>query len=315
MDNNRILVAVDASLASRYAAEAAWKIGLSTGCVVEGVCIINPDTVWDFLGGRQPGIVSFDTYFPAYERIVDQLVRLADTVAENFQTGAESLGVKSTFSVIVGDPLEKLSRLSSSVAMVVTGHTVRQEQEELRQSSFLKLSMAEQLALQCSAPLLVVQKSPADWKSSTIFVAADHINETYLTEALSFSRQVLLDPEILCLATGINEEAWDDMVKDLRKANPALQDVAIAVAPAQPDRLWANSSYWSIPTEHPIHMEESTVLTIPTRRIEDRCITMFGNSAAMWVHNVSAPPAILLFPEEFTTKINDMDLSLQVEGR
>lgn len=315
MKNTRILVAVDSSQASKYAAEAAWKIAEHTGCTADAIMVINPETIWDFIGGKQPGFVGLDSYFPAYEKILDQMIRLADTVAENYEADAAKRQIRGKFQVVVGDPRDQIARLSHNVALVVTGHMPRPEAEIVNQSSFVKLSMAEQLANDSAAPLLVVQRPPSTWKSSTILMCPDHINENYLSDVVGLSRQLSLDPEILCLCTGANEEGWVELTKDLREANPVLQDVTIGVTMAQSNPLWATDSYWSAPTDHPIHMRDSTVLVVPTRKIENRRITMFGNPSELWVRFVSEPPAVMFFPEEFPAALEAEELSSELTIR
>lgn len=309
MKSNRILVAVDSSKPSRSAAEAAWHIAEKTGCTVEAVMVINPETVWDFLGGREPGFVGLSKYLPAYERILDQMIRLADITAENYEAEAAKRGIAGKFHVIVGDPLDQLAKLSHNVVLVVSGHKPRPQPLQPAQSCFVKLSLAEQLAEHCAAPLLVVQRPPSSWRASTILMCAEHVNENYLSSVVTLSRLLSLDPEILCLCTGSNEEGWADLTKDLRKANPTLQDVTIGVTLGQSNSLWASNSYWSVPEDHPIHEESGTLIVVPTRKIEGRCITMFGNSSALWIHSVSHAPALLLFPEEFPAVREEEEVS------
>lgn len=306
-NDNKLLLALDASLPARHAAEAAWRIAATTDCGIEAVCVVNPDAVWDFIGGTEPGLVPFGSYLPCYEEIVNQLVGMADKTAAAFEDDSRQRGMPSRCSVITGDPLEQIAILSKQFDLVVVGHGIRSLPKELTHSTFARLSLAEQIAHECTAPLLVVQQPGAAWNASTILVSPDHINERYISEMVAFSQALNIDPEVLFLCSGVGEEGWVDLTRDMRRANDDLKGVTIGTIPWQIGPLWEIQSYWDVPTTHPFHFEETTIPIIPTRKIGERRITLFGNSVTLWVRQLTGAPAVFFFPEEhcgnFTWKL------------
>lgn len=304
MNGDKILVALDASLPSRHAAEAAWRIAATTNCNIEAVSVLNPDAVWDFIGGTEPGLVAFDTFLSCREQILNQLVAIADSTAAGFEEDSRQRGMPSKCSVIIGDPLEQIANLSKLFDLVIVGHSIRKLPAELTHSTFARLSLAQQVAHECAAPLLVVQHPGANWSATTILISPDHINELYISEMVGFSRALNIDPEVLLLCTGVGEAGWVDLIRDLRAANPDLAEVTIGTIPWQVGPLWSMQSYWDVPVTHPFHFEQTTVPVIPTRKVGGRRITLFGNSAALWVQHLTEAPAILFFPEENYNKFS-----------
>ncbi len=295
---NKLLLALDAALPARHAAETVWRIAATTGCAVEAVCVVNPDAVQEFIGGTEPGLVAVDTFLDCREQILNQLRAIADSTAAAFEEDSRQRGMPSKCSVIVGDPLEQLGNLSDRFDLVVVGHGISRLPSELTHSTFAKLSLAEQIAHSSTAPLLVVQQPGASWNATTILLSPDHINELYITETLGFSRALDVDPEILLLCSGVGEEGWVDLTHDLRQANPDLKDVTIGTIPWQIGPLWSLQSYWDVPSPHPFHLEHTTIPVIPTRKVGERRITLFGNSVTLWVRYLTEAPAMLFFPEE-----------------
>lgn len=310
MTNNfSILLPIDGSVYSRNAAELAWDIARRVGASVVAQHVVDTTGVRQLIGHADPGFLPSNPYKVTFDHICSGLHVMARILHDNYEDAATKLGIQSTFHIDEGDPVGKICGRALFNNLVVIGHRRAAEDDENSHRGQLKrLSIAESLAHESPKPLLIVQKKPVKWRTMTIMLSVDHVNEHYIDSCLELAKLLGLNAEILCLASGQHEEPAPQFINDLRSTHNALKDIPLTVnklseicqvngdGNRQPSQLNPKARDWS-----------SCLPVMPTRRIGQERLTVLDDSPSMFVRYL-AVPTLLLVPEELVSaKVTEVD--------
>lgn len=302
MKGKSILLALSGSKQSRQAAEVCWRLSTSLDASITAHHVIDSHSAWEFLGHDSPGYLDAAKYLEAYQGLLSSLFVLGEELSAAYAREAKRLGVDDICIVDEGNPITEICRRAANHKMVVIGH--KKYSGKQPRSQFQRQSIAEALAHDCPRPLLVVQEECKNWTSLSIMISLDHINEIFINSCLEMSATLKIEPVLVCLTGGVNEEEHHDLVRDLRAANPNLQNVHIALTPAKQE-IDIQIEHWFAPPgkSHDKSLWENTLMVVPTRMAAGERITVLDSSPSMFLRYLTMP-SILLWPEEFVYNQN-----------
>ncbi len=299
MNKMSILLALSGSEQSYEAAQLAWKLAGQTDANVVAQHVVDTRSAWALLGNDKPGLVGSGLYVAAYETLCNSLRELAKKLADKYEDMAGAEKIKSDCVIDEGNPVHEICSRAKGHDLVICGHApTRTKPVERDRSRYLRLSVAEGLALECPRPLLVVQERWQPWKALKILISVDHLNIEYVDACLRTASLLGLKPQLVCLATGVHEESPQNLIRDLRKAHTELASIEIEVALFGDFTVDENSSLWS---HRPVRVEldaySDSLVVIPTREIGGKRITIFGSSPELFIQHLTLPN-MLFYPEE-----------------
>lgn len=296
MKGKSILLALNGSQQSRFAAEACWNLAKKLEAHVTAQHVVDSHSAWDFLGHEKPGFLVADDYLFAYKELVASMFDISERLADAYADEFETQGIDGEFVVDQGNPITEICRRAANYKLVVIGH---RSYISRRQSRMHNLSVAEELAHDCPRPLLVVQGVCKEWSSLSIVISPDHINEVFINSCIDMAESLKLPAVLLCLTGGVHEEEPASLIADLRASNSRLADLHIALIPAQ-QNLNTSITNWSIPENAPFdeNLWSNPLMTIPTRMIGGERLTVFDSSPSKFVSRLNLP-SILMWPEEY----------------
>jgi nucleotide-binding universal stress UspA family protein len=297
MKLSKILLPIDGSAYSQYAAEVAWRIARQNGATVTALHVVDTASIRGLMGHVEPGFLNPDDYKTERDAILDALVRAAHKLLQNYKGDAQAAGIHVHTLVEYGNPADIISSLAKKFDLVVIGHKPFDRVSDRFTRQLMRLSVAESLAESCPGPLMIVQSQPIDWSSLTIMLSSEHINRRYLDAGVELASQLSLQPALVCLTAGDAQEPPAELIADLRDSDSVLKEVPIAVTGVTPFRD-AQLELWDNPTgTEAWNVWEETLLVIPTRPIPGRRLTVADGSPAQFVR-FSTLPAVVLYPEE-----------------
>jgi nucleotide-binding universal stress UspA family protein len=300
MKGKSILLALSGSQQSRQATEVCWRLARQLGATITAHHVVDSHSAWEFLGHDNPGFLSSSLYLEAYQVLLSDLFKLGERLADSYAADARDAGVDNVCLIDEGNPITEICRRAANHKLVVIGH--RGATTSRPRSQFQRLSVAEALAHDCPRPLLVVQSDCSSWTSLAIMISLDHINEVYINSCLDMAEALGLKPALLCLTGGAHEEKTEDFVHNIRRENPRLEDVTIAMAPAQKDISVSIENCYGPDNDTQKFDPDfwrNTLIVIPTRMVAGERLTVVDSSPSLFVRYLSLP-AILLWPEEYS---------------
>ncbi len=302
MSQPSILLSLDGSIYSRYAANLCWHIANATGAMVTAQHVIDDSSTHEFIVHEPAGFISQAQYFAAYELVKKEQHELANKLKHAYVTEATKHGIKTEFVIDHGDPALAISERALCHDLVVIGHRPYKSKDgNTHRRQFGRMSGAEALAHECATPLLIVQDDAPLMPEMTILLSLEHLNERYIDNCLELAKMLGQKPTILCLSSGGHEEPPAHLVKDLREANPHIKDTPIEVI-SLADVSTVNGEV--IPGHCALRADASTMSStlpvMPTRLVGHNRVTILDGSPSLFVRYL-ALSSILLLPEEHLT--------------
>lgn len=299
MKPRSLLLALSGSQHSRYAAEVSWRLSRQLGTRVTAQHVVDSHSAWEFIGHEHPAFLESGRYLSEYQNLCKTLFCLGEELSASYEAQAKLQNVEGISVVDEGNPISEICRRSLDHNMVVIGHRPNTISKDNPRSQVMRLSIAESLAHDCPRPLLVVQGSTPGWKNLAVMISIDHINEIFINSCLDTATLLGLQPALVCLAGGPNEEKPQQFIKDIRKANPGLAKVPIAVSPLNEELFLSAVESWdSADTDISPEDWDKTLIVIPTREIGGQRLTVVNSSPSLFVRYLTLP-SILMWPEEY----------------
>lgn len=291
MDRKKILLSLDGSAQSLYAAEICWKMAQLHGCSISAQHVIDTPGIWSFLAHDLPGLIGSGPYLTAQEAILQQLCAVGSTLLDAYELHAESRGVQSHTNISHGNPVSEICRLAPEYDLVVTGHRpggIMSPSQDRRR--FPRYSTAEKLAHCCNSPLMVVQEHCEEWKSITVLLSVTRAYPNALFGALEYAQLLCLPVHIkYWLQEQSQEIKLESATKGLNKILEAYPSLSISVQAAIiPTASWTQS----------IEFDRDSLLLVPTTINNITRETSFGISTDSLVR-YCPQSTILLWPEEY----------------
>lgn len=299
MSQPSILLSLDGSIYSRYAASLCWHIANATGAMVTAQHVIDDSSTHEFIVHEPAGFISQAQYFAAYEVVRKEQHELANKLKHAYITEAAKHGIKTDFVIDHGDPTLAISERALCHDLVVIGHRPYKSKDGTTyRRQFGRMSVAEALAHECATPLLIVQDDAPLMPEMTILLSLEHLNERYIDNCLDLAKMLGQKATILCLSSGGHDEPPSHLVKDLRAANAHIKDTPIEVI-SLADVSTVNGEV--IPGHCALPADatnlSSTMPVMPTRQVGHSRVTILDGSPSLFVRYL-ALSSILLLPEE-----------------
>jgi hypothetical protein len=260
--------------------------------------IVDSASTMELIGHTEPGFLEIGDYKNERDGILQCLARAAEGLMLAYEKEAAKLGLEVRSMVRSGNPCDVISATARDYDLIVIGHKPFNANEPERyRRQLMRLSAAEYLAETSVKPLLVVQARPTEWKSMTLMLSLEHINKSYVNSSLELGSQLGLQPTLVCLSTSGVEEPPTRFIRDVRRSDKALKHVPIAVVGIEElrDREY---EVWDNPTGTTAWDEwNTTLLTVPTRPVPGRRLTVADGSPSRFVRYTTLP-VVLLYPED-----------------
>lgn len=300
MTEDSILLALSGSQQSRYAAEVAWRLSQVLRSKMTAHHVIDTHNAWQFIGQEKPGFLDSELYVNAYQGLCKSMYILAEELAEAYTSDAKRLSVDDTCIIDEGNPMKEICRRADDHNLVVIGHRPQlnmPQEDTTHYTEFVRLSLAESLAIRSPRPLLIVQGACKSWTSLAIMISMEHINEKYINSCLDLAKALDLPASLIVIECGGIEEELSEFVSDLRSANNRLEGVPIAFTNA---KQGLSDGAWLVTGDADIARNglDSALIVMPTREIANERLTVLTSSPAVFVRYLKVP-SILLWPEEY----------------
>lgn len=299
MHQQSILLSIDGSLYSQYAANLCWNIALATGAKITAQHVIDSKSAREFIFQEPTGLITHKTYEHTYELVMQQLRELGRELESTYLTEAARRGIKSEFVLDEGSPADEIAKRSSEHDLIVIGHRPSKlNQVSCTQRQFHRLSVAETLAQECSRPLLIVQNDTKLWTELNVLLSMEHLNQKYLDSCLDLAELLGAKPQIICLDAGTDPHAKSATSKTLKEAHPRLKDIPVEITTLA-DISTVNGE--TIPGHRGLkpdtELAATTLPVIPTREAGHSRVTILGGTPSLFIRFLSLS-SILLLPEE-----------------
>ncbi|MBS1993748.1 MAG: universal stress protein [Cyanobacteria bacterium SZAS LIN-3] len=293
-----ILLCLDGSVYSRYAADLCWLIAKNTGAHITAQHVIDTQSAEQFIVPEESGFVEPVKYKFAYNTLHKELYDLAHQLQNSYLVEATKHGVRTDFVIDEGDPVRAICERAKGHDLVIIGHKPSGERSQpLYRRQFLRLSLAEALAHECPRPLLLVQNHTELWSDMTVLVSLEHLNENYVNACLDFASVLDLKPNLTCLTSGDLDEPVEKFIKDFRESDPKVKKVPIEVATLADIAIVDGAPIWGHFASAEAKGMAATLPVIPTRSAAGQRVTVLDGSPTLFVRFLSLP-TMLLLPEE-----------------
>ncbi|MCC6979071.1 MAG: universal stress protein [Candidatus Melainabacteria bacterium] len=299
MNKQSILIGISGSEQSLNAAEIAWKLARDLNFSVTAEHIVDSATVWELLRCDMPGLVGSGPYVEMYEEIIDSLKSLANKLSLRYEALAAGAAVTAECNVKDGNPVKVLCEDSKKHALVVIGHIPSSQRKTVKEfCHYVRHSIAEGIAHECTVPVLIVQSKPAHWKTMTIVSEIDHINIRYIRSCMRLAKKLSLLPSLEFWGTGTREESAEELKKDLFSQLPEAENTEVEIeyfpghtAIERKDLIQGQYA------EQAALIPSDTLFVLPTRGIAKDRYSVFGIEPEQFVRCLNLP-CLLLWPED-----------------
>lgn len=302
MNKMSILLGLSGSQQSKYAAELAWKLATKFDATVTAQHVIDTDTIWNVLRNEKPGFIGASPYIAAYEATIESLKELSVKLGNAYEAQAAGAGVSTEFVVDFGNPVLEISKRALSHDLVIVGHEPYRDTSNNHHLRFVRYAIAEGLAHDCRRPLIIVQTENTFWNRMHILMSTEHVNQSFIHSAVHYAEMMEIPSKIVCLGSGVHEEAPASFVADFRKSNPDLGTIPIEYR-AIPGMAVENRSNMFAMVQQDIELDgnANTLIVMPTREVSGRAVTFLGTAAEAYVRRMSLP-SIMFCPEEYVAQ-------------
>ncbi|MBU6454612.1 MAG: universal stress protein [Cyanobacteria bacterium REEB67] len=305
MSQHSIMVALDGSLYSRYAADLCWRIAQVTGSSVTALHVVDthgakqlcgPDSV---AAGEAEGFLRPEEARFFYKNVCEQLHSQAKFLASHYLADALRHGVTTNFVIAEGDPVSVIVEQAARHDLVVIGHSPnKNEKAAINRQKLIRLSLAEALSHECPRPLLFVQAEVSMLSEITVLLSIEHLNELYIDRCLNLAAALDLPVTFLCLTADLAHTDTAEFVHNLKEANPKLKNLLVEVTTlAAVSRAGGHAFSEEFILRKGSQQSYTVLPVLPTRKLGKERLTVLGGSTSNLVRTL-VQPAMLLMPEE-----------------
>lgn len=296
-----ILLSLDGSAQSRYAAELCWAVAKPNGWTVNAQHVVDSLAAWDFLNFDIAGFIGSEPFFEAHESMLRCLNDIGESLIEAYTGQAAGHEILGEAYLDEGTTIREICWRAKEHNLVAIGQRstgMGSPEEDKRRLP--RRSVAETLTYYCPRPLLVVQDRCEPWTQMKIMLSSMRTPSGLLDSCLKFAEQVKIEPEIQVVVVSENNQNEDELdslennpeakqtIDDLTKLVPALKGLKVDV------RKTSNlNRFWQADAEK----DPSSLLVVPVTEIGGVRKTTFGTSPDTIVRYLNHP-AVLFWMEE-----------------
>jgi nucleotide-binding universal stress UspA family protein len=299
MSENKILLGLDGSAQSRYAAELAWAMAKAGKMNVDAVHVVDSLAAWDFLAFDIAGFIGSGPYFEAHETMRNTLTEIGTNLIEVYRSLAVQQNVKGEAFLDDGATIREICWRAKDYDCVVIGQqSTGMNSPNEDQRKLPRRSVAESLTHYCPRPLLVVQDRCKTFTKMRIMVAGEpRPDEKELLRAcVHFGKKLGIEPTARILyANHAGQKELSDKtapnglraLADVTKVVPELDGKQVDVR-TTPDI----NEYWKQDAAE----DPDTLLVIPVMEMDGVRRTPFGTTPDVIVRYLNHP-AVLFWME------------------
>ena len=300
MSDNKILLGLDGSAQSRYAAEIAWALAKAGGMHVDAQHVVDSLAAWDFLAFDIAGFIGSGPYFEAHETMRNTLTDIGRNLIEVYRTLAVQQNITGDAFLDEGATIREICYRAKDYSVVVLGQQSTGMASPAEDSRKLpRRSIAESLTHYCPRPLLVVQDRCKPWKKMRLVVGGDvrPTEQDLLRSCVQFFRKLGIEPTARILYSNYagNREPLSD--KTAPDGLRALTDVTRVVPELDGSKVDVRTTpdineYWKQDAAE----DPDTLLVIPVIEMNGVRRTPFGSTPDVIVRYLNHP-AVLFWME------------------
>jgi nucleotide-binding universal stress UspA family protein len=293
MSIRSILVGLDGSAQSQWAAELCWQFAVKQDVTVSAQHVVNANGLLELLGFQLAGFVGSGPFLFAYEEMLKNLQKLGEELLEAYEVHASPRGIVGEQFLDQGHPIAEIRKRGDSYDLIALGHKasgIQCETDDRRH--WPRLSITEALASISERPLLLVQEQLANIKSVTVILPCQHLFPNALAGARALADSISCDLRIYF---------WPQAEMDLAQIELqieiyALQDDQARTAEICVEEELHNggSSMWPKNC-----LMEDTLMLMPTKNGSAIRESAFGCPADKLVRYFPGK-SLVLWPEEFS---------------
>jgi nucleotide-binding universal stress UspA family protein len=205
-----ILVALDGSQESLFAADIAASLAKRKQAGITGMTVVDTQALWEIAGQDLPGIIGSGPYIVAYQLIESSLRSVAETLMVAFESRVADHCISTQALVDEGDIVEHILKRAEHHGIVVMGHKSRSRRHTIHKRRYFHSSICQLVADSCPVPLLIVQGPAKLWDRSTLLLSAETYNSATMKAFVDFALSSGVQAQIVC--TG-RSKTIDEMIK------------------------------------------------------------------------------------------------------
>jgi nucleotide-binding universal stress UspA family protein len=301
MSEKSILLGLDGSAQSRYAAEIAWSMAKAGSMRVDAQHVIDSLAAWDFLNFDIAGFIGSGPYFEAHETMRAALQELGQSLIGAYTSIAEQNGIVSQAFLDEGTTIREICGRAKKYDMVVIGQRgtgMGSPEEDKRKLP--RRSIAESLTHYCPKPLLVVQDRTRFWNSARIMLGTHKVDPTLVQSAVDFTQHLRIEPSVQYLFASSKSSPDKTAPNGVRAASDIEQSVpALKGKKIEVQSVPELSAFLKEDAEK----ESNTLLIMPVVEVDGVRTTAFGwapdvvvrylnhSAVLFWMQDTSAAAA------------------------
>lgn len=296
----QILLELSGSKQAERAAELSWEMARANKLQVVAQHVVNTKGIRKLFACSEPGLIGSGPYAQAYEDARTSLRSIGEKLCEKYQALANAKGELTAQSFIdEGDPVAEILTRAQSSDLVIVGKPSPSAKENAQTGLVEMPSFVQELAEQCSVPLLLVSRDAEAFSTLKILLSAEQEDLGYVKECIKFAEQVGKAVELVLLSTpssdpdvclGIGRRLKEEIPQTNIKFKLRVLDDKAAPNVVS---LWKHCH-----CNLNIDIASTSLMVVPTRLVNNKRMTVFGMSTGEFVaHTLTA--SALLWPEEF----------------
>lgn len=297
MSEKRILLGLDGSAQSRYAAELAWALSKAGNMPVDAQHVVDSLAAWDFLNFDIAGFIGSGPYFEAHETMRNTLQEIGQNLIDVYRNLAQQNGIEGEAYLDEGTTIREICWRAKDAELVLLGQRgtgMQSPNEDKRKIP--RRSIAESLTHYCPRPLLVVQDRCKPWSKMRIMASPTSLPTDLIKSCLQFGSKFGIEPSVRMLFV-MDEKAEKLSDKTAPNGLKATQDITKSIPELTGKQIDIRNTddineYWKQDAEE----DSETLLVVPVVEVDGVRRTPFGTSPDLIVRYLNHP-AVLFWME------------------
>lgn len=303
MSKKSLLLSLDGSAQSRYAAELVWEMSKAGSYKVEAQHVVDSLAAWDFLNFDIAGFIGSGPYFEAHETMRNCLQSIGENLVDAYQVQAKSLGIEGECNLDDGTTIREICWRAKDVDLVAIGQRstgVESAKEDKR--VLPRRSIAETLAYYCPKPMLVLMDRCPMPKRLKIMLSELRIPSSLIASCLDFAKNLNLEVELCLLIVTAERSSAESAEREAKQLLEDLQKLLPGLAKFKTDVVHTESldNYWKEDLES--EQSEGSLIVVPVASYGGIRKTCFGTAPDVLIRYQNHPCMLFWMDEEIVAE-------------
>ncbi len=309
MSAQSILLSLDGSAQSRYAAEACWSIAKANEMTVDAQHVVDSLAAWDFLNFDIAGFIGSEPYFEAHETMLNCLTSIGESLTAAYEGQSAGHEIIGKTYLDEGTTIREICWRAKDHSLVVIGQrSTGMGSPEDDKRRIPRRSVAESLTYYCPRPLLVVQDRCEPWTRMKIVLSSLRVPSSLIESLLAFAKSVNIEPEIRLVLITENQssEVEKDTLENCSEAKQLIDDLSklvpsVAGVKVDVRRTGNLNRYWQVDAEE----DHDSLLVVPVTEIAGLRKTSFGTSPDTVVRYLNHSAVLFWMEEQLSESLKE----------